>query len=179
MTLHEGASLVCKEWLCIIRNDPRLSSYFSTSKTLNFNEISGILLSFPVLKSIGFKTDKSQDFELEDLLSKVDFNSSPYLEEVILKGNLLKGGFAKEIFNQNGENFGSLDWFNIEEIVFNPKENHSLDYGNIHAINKISDYDSPIPENFEFSSFGKAINKNMKSLRLIVCNVEEATRYFQ
>ena len=88
----------------------------------------------------------------------------------------MKGGFAKEIFNQNQDNFGPLDWFNIEEISFNPKENHTLDYGNIRAINKVSDYDSPIPENFDFSSFGKAMGKTLKTFRLIVCNVEEATR---
>ena len=79
-TLRKGVSLVCKDWLHIIRNDPHLSSEFLTTAYLSYKDINSLLQSFPILHTIQFRTTsyKHENF------GRIDFESAANLKKVIL-----------------------------------------------------------------------------------------------
>ena len=149
--LLKGASLVCKDWLQIIRNDPHLSSEFLTTAYLGYKDINSLLQSFPILHTIQFRTTsyKHKNF------GRIDFESAANLKKVIL----VIGTFSddkEDIFTPPTEKScpkkrkTSIDnilepienILNVKQIVFNPKEKLSVSVENIRALelHKYSSY---------------------------------------
>ena len=85
-TVREIASLVCKEWLTIVRNDFKLSSEIIVNSRekicIKASEINSLLLSYPMLKTLHLFLHEN-----EDILEELNFEPCIYLTKVIVNGN--------------------------------------------------------------------------------------------
>ena len=141
-SLRKGASLVCKDWLLNIRNDPRLSSEFLTTSYLAYKDVNSIFVSFPTLHTIQFQTTsyKHKNFQ------KIDFDCAAKLKEVILEVEA-DSDESEDIFSPSPEKpkrtnmeeeYDILepikDMLNVKQIMFNTKEELSLNLKNILAL---------------------------------------------
>ena len=142
-SLRKGASLVCKDWLQIIRNDPHLSSEFLTTAYLSYKDINSLLQSFPILHTIQFRTTsyKHKNF------GRIDFESAANLKKVILvigtfsndKEDIFTPPTEKSCPKKRKTEIDNIlepieNMLNVKQIVFNPKEKLSVSVENIRAL---------------------------------------------
>lgn len=173
-SLRKGASLVCKDWLFNIRNDPHLSSEFFSTSYLAYKDVNSIFVSFPILHTIQFQTTsyKHKNFQ------KIDLDSATKLKEVILEveadsdenEDIFYPSPEKPKRTKMEEEYEILepikDMLNVKQIMFNPKEELSLSLKNIWAV-ELSLHKPYIvlPYNFNLRSLGTCL-KNLKTLHL-------------
>merc|ERR1719270_1254996 len=118
-TLRKVASLVCKEWLDIIRFDWIMSGNLTISTPRSFRDIDKILQTYPMLKTLKFKIAETDTNDSIETLKGLEFDSCPYLEMVTVQGNFTNAlGFRTRYLQENYEyDFG----FPVEvlELMFN------------------------------------------------------------
>ena len=85
-TLREIASLVCKEWYNIVRNDTKMSSELIVNSKqklgIKAEDVNSLLISYPMLKTLHIFLNEN-----EDILEELNFNQNTYLTKVIVNGN--------------------------------------------------------------------------------------------
>jgi len=184
LTLRRSASLVCKDWLDLIRNDSKMSGAICTSYTLcgtgckdswNIEEVKSFLDSFPMLKILQIPIcDFEQDiFErFKEIIRK---NAS--LEKLVLtlyevpdkKSQIWKPVLDDEPCQKKKK--ASFDISKLMEFItpwkflFHPKGNFAFNVHNIVDM-EISLFD--VPEDFDYDEFGEIIKKTLIGLCLFI-----------
>jgi len=151
-SLRHGASLVCKEWNSIIKNDPRFSSKLSTIyPNPDPAELKLILGSFPVLKTLSIPFREST-MEENMMILKVN---GLHLEKVIFRNfkNTSLDTCTME----------PLKFIDFESFTFVPKDKDSLGIGNVQAM---TIFLPDIPKNFDVERLGNTMKNNMERLCL-------------
>ena len=149
-SLRHGASLVCKEWNSIIKNDPRFSSKLSTIyPNPDPAELKLILGSFPVLKTLSIPFREST-IEENMMILKVN---GLHLEKVIFRN----------FKNTSLDTMESLKFIDFESVTFVPKVKGSLGIGNVQAM---TIFLPDIPKNFDIERLGNIMKNNMERLCL-------------
>ena len=147
-TIREIASLVCKEWLNIVRNDFKLSSEIIVNSKeklcIKASEINSLLLSYPMLKTLHIFLQEN-----EDILEELNFEPCIYLTKVVVNGNFNdQMGFRGEwehlrqiqrstmYPNAKKKKFDYEFCFPVDvtQIVFNPKEKLELNTENVYQL---------------------------------------------
>ena len=82
-TLREKASLVCKEWLNLIRYDSILSGNLIITTDKGAKDINKFLQSFPMLEAIVLKIPQAS----LELMKDLNFDCCPGLEKVSVEGD--------------------------------------------------------------------------------------------
>ena len=81
-TLRKKASLVCKEWLNLIRYDSILSGNLIITTDKGAKDINRLLQSFPMLEGIVFKIPHHDAEASLEFIKGLNFDSCPGLEKV-------------------------------------------------------------------------------------------------
>ena len=100
----KSATMTCRGWFKLIRNDPKLSGYlmvhfqlqkfgefssqFANYRDTRIPDVNALLNSWPALRKIkfseGFLAEPREVAHLRDAMKQIDFDGSPKLEEVIV-----------------------------------------------------------------------------------------------
>ena len=111
-SLQKVATVVCSDWLEIIRKDSDLSGHLLVSqKGLDVSDINLVLRNWPALRVI----ELSKEVEVDDL----NFSTCPLMKKVIFhwtSGSLGFNYHLKIASNMKGKYVCLIDLFNIVEI---------------------------------------------------------------
>ena len=100
----KSATMTCRRWFTLIRNDPKLSGYvkvyfhlqkfgefssqFANYRDTRIPDVNAFLNSWPALRKIKFSesylAEPRKFAHLRDAMKEIDFNGSPNLEEVMV-----------------------------------------------------------------------------------------------
>ena len=129
-TLREKASLVCKEWLNLIRYDSILSGNLIITTDKGAKDINKFLQSFPMLEAIVLKIPQAS----LEFMKGLNFDCCPGLEKVSVQGDTTDVlGFRISDHQTKYEyDFG----FPVEvlEVEFHPKDKNHLSPKNIQKL---------------------------------------------
>jgi hypothetical protein len=129
-TLRKKASLVCKEWLNLIRYDSILSGNLIITTDKGAKDINKFLQSFPMLEAIVFKIPQATLEFMEDL----NFDCCPGLKVVSVQGDTTDVLGFRISDHQTKYEFDFGFPVEVLEVEFHPKDKNHLSPQNIQKL---------------------------------------------
>ena len=131
VTLKEVASLVCKEWMYMIRSELALSSYLIIKIEKGIQDINMILESHPALRKIQFKIPENDYKDSMEFIKALKFDYCSQLKKVTATGDFSNSFGFRNRDQQEKYEFDIGFPVEVLEITFNPKMKNHLNTGNI------------------------------------------------
>ena len=145
---RKNASLVCRYWLNLIRNDVKFSSDIKMMKNVEKCDIEKMLSNWPVLKTLEI------EMAYKEWIKDIEYPYHSLLERVTIYAD-----FSKEF---------SMTYNSVDAIIFNPKDTDIMKTENIL---KITLADFPEKGDKELNRLMK-ICDNAKNLKMLNIEVE-------
>ena len=129
-TLREKASLVCKEWLNLIRYDSILSGNLIITTDKGAKDINKFLQSFPMLELIVLKIPQAS----LEFMKGLNFDCCPGLEKVSVQGDTTDVLGFRISDHQTKYEFDFGFPVEVLEVEFHPKDKNHLSPKNIQKL---------------------------------------------